>query len=270
MNFEDMNRSLFFGQYKRIESYFQNTELASSGLPEGRELEILNEVKSEVPPEVFTTPYKSPQAPTPDAFRNNLREALRLLGEAGWTIKETNGKRALTNAAGEEMTVEFLLGSPMFERTVLSYKPNLERLGIQSTIRTVDSSQYENRMNAFDFDITVDSWGQSLSPGNEQRDYWGSASADQEGSRNSIGIKNPAIDKLIDKVIFNKNREDLVAATHALDRVLLWNHYVVPQWTAGETRFAYWKRLAHPEKLPEYDEGFPSVWWSADGAKPAP
>jgi microcin C transport system substrate-binding protein len=270
MNFEDMNRSLFFGQYKRIESYFQNTELASSGLPEGRELEILNEVKSEVPPEVFTTPYKSPQTPTPEALRNNLREALRLLGEAGWTIKETGGKRALTNASGDVMTVEFLLGAPTFERTVLSYKPNLERLGIEVTIRTVDPSQYENRMNAFDFDITVDSWGQSLSPGNEQRDYWGSASADQEGSRNTIGIKNPAVDKLIDKVIYAKDRADLVAATRALDRVLLWNEYVVPQWTAGETRFAYWKRLAHPDKLPEYDEGFPSIWWSADGAAPAP
>lgn len=263
MNFEDMNRLLFFGQYKRIESYFQNTELASSGLPKGRELEILNEVKSEVPPEVFTTPYKSPQSPTPEAFRANLREALRLLGEAGWTIKDIGGKRVLANAAGEVMKVEFLLGSATFERVVLAYAPNLERLGIESTIRTVDPSQYENRMRTFDFDITVENWGQSLSPGNEQRDFWGSAAADREGSQNTVGIKNPAIDKLIDKVIFTKDRADLVAATHALDRVLLWNHYVVPQWTTPEYRFAYWKRLARPEKLPEFGLGFPDIWWSA-------
>jgi microcin C transport system substrate-binding protein len=269
MNFEDMNRSLFFGQYKRIESYFQNTELAASGLPEGRELEILSEVKSEVPPEVFTTPYTNPVVASPDALRTNLREAVRLLAEAGWTVKNNGGKRALVNAAGEAMKVEFLLGSPTFERVVLSYTPNLQRLGIETTVRTVDPAQYENRMNVFDYDMTVESWGQSLSPGNEQRDYWGSAAADQEGSRNTIGIKNPAIDKLIDKVIYAKDRQDLVAATHALDRVLLWNNYVVPQWTAGETRFAYWKRLAHPEKLPEYDLGFPLVWWSAD-QKPVP
>jgi microcin C transport system substrate-binding protein len=266
MNFEDMNRLLFFNQYKRIESYFQNTELASSGLPEGRELEILNEVKDEVPPEVFTTPYKSPQAGTPEAFRANLREALRLLGDAGWTIKEIGGKRVLANAAGEVMKVEFLLGAPAFERVALSYAPHLERLGIESTIRTVDPSQYENRMRAFDFDITVDSWGQSLSPGNEQRDFWGSAAADREGSQNTIGIKNPAIDKLIDKVIFAKDRADLVAATHALDRVLLWNHYVVPQWTTPDYRFAYWKRLARPEKLPEFGLGFPDIWWSSTNA----
>jgi microcin C transport system substrate-binding protein len=268
MNFEDMNRALFFGQYKRIESYFQNTELASSGLPQGRELEILNEVKGEVPPEVFTTHYSNPVVATPDALRTNLREAVKLLGEAGWTVKDVGGKRALVNAAGEAMKVEFLLSSPTFERVVLAYTPNLERLGIESTVRTVDPAQYENRMNAFDFDMTVESWGQSLSPGNEQREYWGSASADQEGSRNSVGIKNPAVDKLIDKVIYAKDREDLVAATHALDRVLLWNNYVVPQWTAGEARFAYWKRLAHPEKLPEYDLGFPLIWWSADTAPP--
>lgn len=270
MNFEDMNRLLFFGQYERIESYFQNTELASSGLPEGRELEILNEVKSEVPPEVFTTPYKSPEAPTPEAFRANLREALRLLGEAGWTIKDIGGKRVLANAAGEVMKAEFLLNSSTFERVVLSYAQNLERLGIESTIRTVDPSQYENRMRAFDFDITVDSWGQSLSPGNEQRDFWGSAAADREGSHNTVGIKNPAIDKLIDKVIFAKDRADLVAATHALDRVLLWNHYVVPQWTTPDYRFAYWKRIAHPGKLPEFGLGFPEIWWSAEAAPSTP
>ncbi len=263
MNFEDMNRTLFYGQYQRIQSYFQNTELASSGLPQGRELEILETVRDEVPPEVFTTPYTNPVADTPQQFRANLMEATRLLAEAGWTVQETGGRRVLANAEGEPMVVEFLLASPTFERVVLSYVQNLKRLGIETRIRTVDSAQYENRMNVFDFDIAVDSWGQSLSPGNEQRDYWGSASADRDGSQNTIGIKNPAIDKLIDRVIYTKDRDDLVAATRALDRVLLWNHYVVPQWTAGDIRYAYWTRLAHPEKLPEYGNGFPTIWWAA-------
>ncbi len=269
MNFEEMNRALFYGQYSRIGSYFQNTELASSGVPQGRELEILETVRNEVPPEVFTTPYTNPVGGSADAVRANLREAVKLLGEAGWTVKDKGGKRALSNAAGEPMEVEFLLSSPSFERVVLSYAPNLERLGIKVNIRTVDSAQYENRMNGFDFDITVGGWPQSLSPGNEQRDFWGTAAADQEGSRNLIGIKNPAIDKLIDRLILATDRDDLVAATHALDRVLLWNNYVVPQWTIDSTRFAYWKRFAHPEKLPKYDLGFPNVWWS-DAAAPPP
>jgi microcin C transport system substrate-binding protein len=262
MNFEDMNRSLFYGQYQRIDSYFENTELASSGLPTGRELEILETVRGEVPPEVFTTPYTNPVNGSRENLRENLKKAAQLLTDAGWTVQDIGGERVLANARGEPFRAEFLLASPTFERVVLSYIPNLERLGIQATVRTVDSAQYENRMNAFDFDITVEGWGQSLSPGNEQRDFWGSAAADRQGSRNTIGIKNPAIDKLIDRVIYTKDRDDLVAATRALDRVLLWNHYVVPHWTAGATRYAYWNKLGHPPALPEYDIGFPQIWWA--------
>lgn len=269
MNFEDMNRALFYGQYTRIQSFFQNTELASSGLPEGRELEILQEVKDAVPPEVFTTPYTNPVANTPEELRNNLREAVKLLAEAGWTVKPGSGGRVLSNGKGEPMEVEFLLASPSFERVVLSYIPNLERLGIKASVRTVDPSQYENRLNDFNFDITVGSWPQSLSPGNEQRDFWGSAAADRPGSRNLIGVKNPAIDRLIERLIHASDRDDLIAATRALDRVLLWNHYVVPQWTTGSTRFAYWTRLQHPKPLPEYDLGFPTIWWAGAGAQPA-
>jgi microcin C transport system substrate-binding protein len=269
LNFEDMNKALFFDQYTRIDSYFENTELASSGLPQGRELEILNEVKDQVPPEVFTKPYVSPPSGA-EAFRTNLREAVRLLADAGWTIKPETGQRVLTNAKGERLSAEFLIAQPNFERVVLFYKPALERLGIEVTIRTVDASQYRNRLDSRDFDIVVQSFPQSLSPGNEQRYFWGSQDADRDGSYNVIGIKNPAVDKLIDKVIFAADRDELVAATRALDRVLLWNHYVVPQWTSDKMRFAYWKRFAHPDKLPEYDLGFPTVWWSDVSVPPPP
>jgi microcin C transport system substrate-binding protein len=152
---------------------------------------------------------------------------------------------------------------------MLFYKPSLERLGIAVSIRTVDSSQYENRLRQWDYDIIIGSWGESLSPGNEQRGFWGSAAADQPGSRNLVGIKNPAVDTLIERVIFTKDRDDLVAATKALDRVLLWNFYVVPQWTYGKTRTARWDRFSHPDTLPKYGlSAFPAIWWW-DAAKAA-
>jgi microcin C transport system substrate-binding protein len=264
-DFDDMNKQLFFGQYHRVTSYFDGTELASSGLPEGAELEILNGVRDQVPPEVFTTPYSNP--PTGgDKVRANLIEATRLLKEAGYELRD----RKLTNLkTGEPLNVEILLDEPTFERVVLFYKPQLERLGIGVTIRTVDDAQYENRLRQWDYDVIIQSWGQSLSPGNEQRDYWGSAAADMAGSQNYIGIKNPAVDKLIDRVIFTKNRVDLVAATKALDRVLLWNHYVVPQWTYGKVRTARWDRFGRPDLMPKYGRDmFPTIWWW-DAAKAA-
>jgi microcin C transport system substrate-binding protein len=195
---------------------------------------------------------------SPEAVRTNLREAARLLHEAGWVIRD----RALVNArTGERMRVEFLLNSPAFERVVLPYKTALERLGMEVSVRLVDPSQYVNRLRSRDFDIIVQSWGQSLSPGNEQRDFWGTEAADREGSRNVVGIKNPAIDALIDRVIFAKDRAELEAATKALDRVLLWNHYVVPQWSLGATWTARWDRFGRPERLPDYSFGFPDIWW---------
>jgi microcin C transport system substrate-binding protein len=259
LDFEEMNKQFFFGQYTRIASYYEGTELASSGLPTGLELEILETVRNEVPPEVFTTVYKNPVNGNAEAVRNNLRDATRLLREAGWEIKN----QKLVNAkTGEPMEAEFLLDEPIFERFVLFYKPQLEKLGIAVTVRTVDDAQYENRTRAFDFDIVVNSWPQSLSPGNEQRGDWGSRAADRPGSRNLVGIKNPAVDTLIDRLVFAKTREELVAATRALDRVLLWNHYVVPQWTYRKVRTAYWDRYSHPEKMPEYGAAaFPTIWW---------
>ena len=259
-DFEEMNKQIFFGQYKRITSYFEGTELASSGLPAGRELEILDTVRDRVPPEVFTTPYSNPVGGDPRAVRNNLREAVRLFREAGYEVRN---EKLVDGKSGEPYAVEFLADDPSFERVFLFYKPSLDRLGITVTVRTLlDAAQYENRLRNWDFDIVTNSWGESLSPGNEQRGYWGSQAADQPGSRNLIGIKNPAIDTLIDAVIFAKSRADLVAATHALDRVLLCNNYVVPQWTYGKLRSARWDRFGRPERLPKYGaSAFPTIWW---------
>jgi microcin C transport system substrate-binding protein len=259
LDFEEMNRQLFFGQYKRITSYFNGTELASSGLPTGAELAILETVRDQVPPEVFTTTFTNPVSGSPEAMRNNLREALRLLREAGWEVRD---QKLINAKSGEQLAVELLSSQPVYERINLFYKPSLERLGIAVTIRTIDDAQYENRLRNRDFDIITQSWPESLSPGNEQREFWGSAAADQPGSRNYIGIKNPAVDALIERVIFAKSRADLVAATHALDRVLLWNHYVVPQWTYPNQRTARWDRFSRPDKLPKYGAAaFPTIWW---------
>jgi microcin C transport system substrate-binding protein len=257
-DFEEMNKQLFYGQYKRINSYFEGTELASTGLPEGQELEILQTVRDKVPAEVFTSPYQNPVGGNPEAVRANLRESMRLLKEAGYEIRD----RKLVDAAGKPVSVEILVQDPSNERMALFYKPSLERIGVTTAIRVVDDAQYENRLRSFDFDIITDLWGQSLSPGNEQREFWGSQTADQPGSRNTIGIKNPAIDALIDKVIFAKDRANLVAATKALDRVLLWNFYLVPQFTYGLSRYARWDRFSHADPLPKYGRsGLPTLWW---------
>ena len=265
-DFEEMNKQIFFGQYKRIASYFEGTELASSGLPAGRELEILETVRDKVPPQVFTTPYTNPVGGNPQAVRGNLRDAVRLLKEAGYEIRN---ERLVNSKTGEPYTVEFLADDPNFERVFLFYKPSLDRLGIGVNVRTVDEAQYENRLRNWDFDIITNSWGESLSPGNEQRGFWGSQAADQPGSLNLIGIRNPAVDAMIDQVIFAKNRADLVAATKALDRVLLWNHYVVPQWTYGKQRTARWNRFGRPDPLPKYGaSAWPTIWWW-DAAKAA-
>ncbi len=259
-DFEEMNRQIFYGQYTRVASYFQGTELACSGVPSGRELELLETVRDKVPPELFTAPYTNPVGGNPEAVRNNLREAIRLFKEAGYEIRN---QKMVDSKTAAPFTVEFLANDPTFERVFLFYKPSLDRLGITVSVRTiVDSAQYENRLRGWDFDIIINSWGESLSPGNEQRGYWGSQAADQPGSFNLIGIKNPAVDAMIDAVIFAKSRDDLIAATHALDRVLLWNNYVVPQWTYGKVRSARWDRFGRPENMPKYGaSAFPNVWW---------
>jgi microcin C transport system substrate-binding protein len=256
-DFEEMNKQLFYGQYKRINSYFEGTELASSGVPQGQELEMLEALRDKVPTELFTQPYANPVGGNPENVRANLREAMRLAKEAGFDIRD----RKMVDASGKPVAVEILVDDPPSERIALFFKPSLERLGVAVSIRIVDDAQYQNRVRAFDFDIITDMWGQSLSPGNEQREFWGSAAADQQGSRNTIGIKNPAVDALIEKVIFAKDRASLVAATRALDRVLLWNNYVVPQFTYGFMRYARWDRFGHGT-LPKYARsGLPALWW---------
>jgi microcin C transport system substrate-binding protein len=256
-NFEAANKNRFYGAYIRAQSYFDNSEFAAKGLPEGRELEILNTVKDSVPPEVFTTPYATPSAPTDADHRKNMGEAFKLLQAAGWTVKDAQ----LRDAAGKTLDAEFLLVQPNFEAVVLPFIADLKKLGVNASVRVVDTSQYKRRGDQHDFDIIVDSFGQSHSPGNEQRDYWGSAAADKEGSNNTIGIKNPAIDKLIDYVIFAKDRDELVSATRALDRVLLWNYYVIPQWYFPYDRVAIWDVFGRPAKLPSQLPFSTSAWW---------
>jgi len=258
-DFEEMNKQLFYGAYRRINSYFEGlADFVGSGLPQGEELHILETVRDKVPAEVFTKPYANPVGGNPEAVRANLRESSRLLKEAGFEIKD----RQLVDATGKPVSVEFLTGADSMERLMLFYKPSLERLGITVSIRVVDAAQYENRLRAFDFDITAMVWPESLSPGNEQREFWGSQAASNPGSQNVCGIQNPAIDVLIDRIIFAKNRDELVASCKALDRVLLWNFYCVPHYTSGTQNYARWDRFSHPEPLPKYGiAAFPTLWW---------
>jgi microcin C transport system substrate-binding protein len=264
--YEEINKSIFYDQYTRMDSYFDGLDFASMGLPEGRELEILEEVRNEVPPEVFTEEYFNPVNQTRSQERTNLRKALALFKEAGWELK--GGK--LVNDKGEQMAVEFLMNGPLYEKIALRYQTQLAKVGIEFSIRPVDSSQYERRVTSRDFDMIYSGWAQSSSPGNEQIEFFGSTSADREGSRNYGAIKNPAVDAIIRKIVQASDRAELEAATAALDRVLLWNHYLVPGWTLRASRVARWDRFGHPEPLPEYSIGFPRIWWwNADKAAQA-
>ncbi len=260
-DFEEANKQLFFGQYERISSYFHGTELASSGLPQGEELAILETVRDKVPPEVFTTPYTNPQFGSPEKARANLREGVRLLREAGFEIRNQQLMRAVNS---EPLSVEILTRRSLFERIVLFYKPGLERLGVNVTVRTVDDAQYQNRLRSWDYDIIIPCRGPNrCRPATSSASYWSSAAADQAGSRNYAGIKNPAVDALIERVIFAKNRAELVAATRALDRVLLWNQYVVPQWTYHQGSHGTLGPLRPSYEMPKYGSqaGFPTIWW---------
>ncbi len=258
-DFQEMNQTIFFDEYERIDSYFYGDELASSGLPTGLELEILETVRDEVPEEVFTTAFTNPVAGDSGAYRDNLREAVRLFREAGYELKD--GKM-VNSTTGEPFTIEYLLNSNRFEKVALRLKANFARIGVDLAVRIVDSSQWVNRVRSRDFDLIYTGWAQSLSPGNEQLEYFGSEAADQESARNWAGIKDPAVDKLIQRIIFAKDREELIAATKAMDRVLLANHYIIPGWTLLKTRTARWNRFSHPETLPYYNEpAFPTIWW---------
>lgn len=256
-DFESLNRLQFHGLYKRTTSFFQGGELASSGLPEGAELEILETVRGDVPEELFTEPFKLPVYDNARDSRQHLQRASQLLSEAGWQRK---GNR-LVNEKGEPFRMEFLSNNPDSERTSGPYIETLRRLGIDASLRIIDMSQYVNRVRSYDYDVISYVIMQSSSPGNEQREFWGSQAADMPGTRNVAGIKNPAIDKLIDRVIFAENRAELVAASHALDRVLLWEYYYLPQFHNSQIWVAYWNKFGLPEKQPSYVGADIDSWW---------
>ncbi len=263
-DFESLNKTLFYGQYERISSYYYGTPFASSGLPQGEELDILNSIKDKVPAEVFTTPYQNPVAGDPAKLRGNLRLALDLLNQVGYKL---DGNR-LVDANGQQLSFEILLDGPTNEPVATAFQKNLQAIGIDVSIREVDSAQYINRLRSRDFDITYNAWVQSLSPGNEQNFMWGSQAANDPNSSNYGGIADQGVDALINKVVFAKNHDELLAATHALDRVLLANYYVIPSYTNRKERIARWDRFSHPDNLPAYSIGFPEIWWY-DEAKAA-
>jgi len=257
-DFEWSNKNLFYGIYTRTRSYFSNSELASRGLPEGAELALLEPYREQLPADVFLKEYNPPKSTGSGNNRANLRTAKNMLEDAGWSVID---KKLINRETGEQMEIEFLLISPAFERVVGPFVRNLEKLGITARIRLVDTAQYQNRVNDFDYDVVVNSWGQSLSPGNEQRDFWSTDAADRNGSRNYAGIKDPVVDALIDKIIFAPDRASLVAATRALDRVLLWGHYVIPNWHTRDFRIAYWDRFGRPKTFSKYQLSFFDTWW---------
>ncbi len=263
-DFEWSNKNLFYGQYSRTLSFFSNSDLASSGLPEGEELAVLERFRDQLPPEIFTQPFTLPTTEGNGKNRKNLRSAKKLLERAGYNIKNNQ-----LYPPGGENPVEFeiLLVSPAFERITNPFVKNLHRLGIKAQVRIVDASQYINRLRNFDFDMIVRTIAQSTSPGNEQRDFWHSSAADSEGSRNIGGLKDPVIDQLVDLVISAPSRESLVARTRALDRVLLNKHIVVPQWHSKYHRLAYWDKFQQPAISTTYDPGFGMgffTWWIDD------
>ncbi len=262
-DFEWTNRNLFYGQYTRTDSYFDNSELAAEGEPEGEERAILECLADRLPPNVLAPPDPPPSTAGDGWPRDNLRKAFALLAEAGWVVRDLK----LVNAeTGAPMRLEFLLYSPSFERIVLPFKRNLERLGMTVDVRLVDQSQYINRLRAFDFDVVVGGWGQSESPGNEQRDYWGSDAASRPGGRNQIGIADPAIDAMIELLIEAPDRESLVARTRALDRALLAGKWVVPNWHVPAQRIVYWDKFGRPEITPYKGVSIDAWWFDPDKA----
>jgi len=256
-DFEWSNRNLFYGQYSHSRSYFDNSDLSATGLPGPEELKILEPYRGRIPDEVFTTEYNPPVTKGDGRIRANLKIADALLKEAGWIIQD---KKRVNAETGQPLAFEILLRSPLFERIVLPFKKNLARLGVDVSVRLVDTSQYIERLRTFDFDMVVFSFGQSLSPGNEQREFWGSAAADRRDSRNIIGIKDPVIDELIETLIAAPTREDLVIRTRALDRVLQWGFYVIPNWHIASQRLLYWDKFGMPPPT-ELRGAIIATWW---------
>lgn len=258
-DFEWSNKALFYGQYVRTRSYFDNSELSAVGVPKGDVLKILEKYRGRIPEEVFTKTFEPPKTDGSGNIRRNLRTALSLLKEAGWVV-DPKTKKLTSKASGETMSFEILLISPLFERIVLPYIRNLKRLGVDARVRTVESAQYKERLDNFDFDVVVTGWGQSSSPGNEQRSYWGTESAARKASRNLSGVKDPVLDELIELIIAAPDRKSLVTRVRALDAVLQWKHLVVPHWHIPYDRLVFWNRFGQPDKTPDQGAQFMS-WW---------
>ncbi len=256
-DFEWANRNLFFDQYTRTDSYFENSDLASSGLPSGRELEILEAFRDQLNPAVFTETYTPPTTGDGTSMRDNLRTAMQLLQQAGYSVRD--GKMVHTET-GKPLAFEVLLFQKSFERVVLPFRQNLERLGIDVSVRLVDSNQYVQRVRDFDFDMITQVLPQSDSPGNEQREYWHSSNVDVSGSRNYMGVSDPVVDRLVEMVIQAPDRDELVYRVRALDRVLLHGHYVIPHWHLTRDRVAYWNKLQRPEVTPKNGIDL-NNWW---------
>jgi microcin C transport system substrate-binding protein len=265
-DFEWSNKVLFYGQYTRTRSYFENSELAARGLPSQPELALLEPYRGRLPEEVFRREYRPPTTDGSGHARANLRQAVELLKQAGWAIRA--GKMTEL-ATGEVLEFEVLLAQPGFERVVLPFAKKLERIGVTARVRTVDSSQYRRRADEFDFDVLVASFAQSSSPGNEQRDFWGSAAAERPGSRNLIGIRDPVVDELIELLVAAPDRESLVLRARALDRVLQWGHYLIPHWHIDADRLLYWDKFGQPEVTPK-DGAQIDAWWLDPAKAPPP
>jgi microcin C transport system substrate-binding protein len=255
-DFEWANANLFYGSYERTSSYFSNSDLASSGVPEGAELALLDKYRSQLPPDLFTKPFKLPVTDGSGNNRENMRAALTLLEQAGWKVRD----RKLTDADGKPFSFEILLAQPAFERIALPYVQWLSRLGIEARVRTVDPAQFQRMIDTYDYDMIVVTLGQSESPGNEQSGYWTCDSAKLEGGDNLMGVCSPVIDDLVRQIVTAVDREHLVTATRALDRVLLAGWYVVPHWYLQSVRVAYWDRFGRPDKPVRTGLAFDS-WW---------
>jgi microcin C transport system substrate-binding protein len=261
-DFEWQNKNLSYGFFRRTRSFFGNSEMEAKGLPAPEELKVLEPLRGKIPDEVFTKEYNPPKTDGSGNVREQARQAIALLKEAGWEIKD--GK--MTDKQGKKLAFELLLNDAAFERMGLPFKQNLERIGVDMAVRTVDTSQYRRRTDSFDFDMVIDLWGQSISPGNEQREFWGSKAADRPGSRNSMGLKDPAVDELVELVVAADSREDLVLRTRCLDRVLQWLEFVIPQFRNDKELVAYWNRFTRPEKTAKYAPIAFDTWW-VDEAK---
>jgi microcin C transport system substrate-binding protein len=248
-DFEWSNKNLFFNSYKRTQSFFENSEMKATGLPGPDELKLLEPYRDRLAPEVFGEPYSPPVTDGSGRNRDNLRRAKELLDAAGY------------GEGGKVLDLEILSFESGFERIILPYIDNLKRIGVNASLRSVDPAQYERRMKAFDFDMSIERYGLRLTPGVELKSYWGSAAARMDGSFNLAGIENPVIDALTDKVVEAKSRSDVVAATRALDRVLRAGHYWVPQWYKASHSLAFWNKYSRPEVKPKYDPGVIDTWW---------